>query len=571
MSRLALAIASGLLLYFSSPGSGGHGLIAWFALFPLLLAIRGVPWPRAALLGLLTGLIYYLPLLRWIMVVLGEHGGVAPSVAALALVLLALYMSLYLALLAGLLIFLTPWGTNPHPTGRRTALLVMPWAAPVIWIGLDLLRAWLLTGFPWQDIAYSQYRFPLIIQAADLAGHHGISFIIILVNALLALLVARQWRRREYPLLLLPALLPVAMIAYGTFRLAQFEQTAFPSIMVSVVQSNIAQEDKWDYGHQAATVDRYLELSEQAAISRPELIIWPETALPFFPLEHQLFHRVENFAASLESCLLVGAPHRERDAAGHTLYFNSALLLAPVGPEEDPLAGIYHKQHLVPFGEYIPLRRLLPFFAPIVETLGDFTPGPGPVLLNCNQRRLGVLICYEAIFPRLARQMTAGGADLLVNITNDAWFGPTNAPHQHLSMAVLRTVENRRSLARAANTGISALITPDGRIRQATELFVADQRSAALSLPLQPGRSSVFTSGGYLFAPLCLLLLIAGIFRRFYVKMHGFKRRNDGSEAAEDQSPGKSEDTDMSISNAAELREKSANLKARLLTLRSHL
>jgi len=527
--RLALAAVSGLLLYLSSPGSGGHGLIAWLALVPLLLATRGLTsWRHSALLGLLAGLIYHLPLLRWIMVVLGEHGGVATPVAALALLLLALYMSLYLALLTALLPLLTPWGTPPD-RGRsdRLALLVMPWAVPVIWVGLDLLRSRLFTGFPWQDLAYSQYQFPLLIQAADLAGHYGISFVIVLVNTLLALLLSRTQPRQGFPLPMLPALLlPVALLLYGPWRLAQLEQDALPATMVSIIQSNIAQYDKWDHDQQTATVERYLELSRQALAAEPELIVWPETALPFFPLEHKLFQRVEVFAAGQErSCLLVGAPHRERDTAGIIRYFNSALLLSPVEPgqETDPLVGIYHKQHLVPFGEYIPLRRLLPFFAPIVETLGDFSPGPGPTLLNCNQRRLGVLICYEAIFPRLARQMTAAGADLLINITNDAWFGPTNAPHQHLSMAVLRSVENRRSLARAANTGISALVGSDGRIRQATALFVADQRSALLPLPAHSGQVSLFTTGGHLFAPGCLLLLIAGIIWRLYVKLRSSK------------------------------------------------
>ncbi len=179
----------------------------------------------------------------------------------------------------------------------------------------------------------------------------------------------------------------------------------------------------------------------------------------------------------------------------------------------------------MPFGEYIPLRQLLPFFAPVVETLGDFTPGPGPLLLDCRQRLLGVLICYEAIFPELARQMTVNGAELLINITNDAWFGPTNAPHQHLAMAVLRTVENRRALARSANTGISALIDPYGRIIEAGGLFVAEQWTTDLPLPRSAGRLSLFTRGGHLFAPLCLLLLIAGTVGRIYVIVVGFKRR----------------------------------------------
>ena len=538
--QLGLAALSGLLLYFSSPGSGGHGLLAWFCLVPLLLAIRDLSWRRATLLGLLAGLIYYLPLLHWITVVLGEYGGVAPAVALLALLLLALYMALYPALFAALLIFLTPWGVEQGSgrcrRGCKPATVL--WAAPLIWVGLDLLRGWLFTGFPWLDIAYSQYQSPLLIQAADLVGHHGISFVIVLTNTLLALLLSRSglrqktgsgpaasWLRRPVTYrLLLPAILPiVALPLYGFISLELTSRTTAPrTITVSVIQGNIPQEEKWDYAHQAATVERYLELSRQAESARPELIIWPETALPFFPLEHELFSRLLAFSEEQEGCLLVGAPHREEQGKGQAaapdLYYNSALLLA-----SGRLIDTYHKQHLVPFGEYIPLRRLLPFFAPVVETLGDFTPGPGPVLLDCRQRLLGVLICYEAIFPELARQMTVNGAELLVNITNDAWFGPTNAPHQHLAMAVLRAVENRRSLARSANTGISALIGPDGRIMEAGGLFVADQWTADLPLPRPTSRLTLFTLGGHLFAPLCLLLLIAGIIWRIYVSIPGFK------------------------------------------------
>lgn len=548
---LLLASSSGVLLFLASPGSGGHGLLVWVALVPLLLAIHRVDRRRAALLGLLTGLLYHLPLLHWITVVLGEYGGVALPVAILALLLLALYMSLYPALFALLLLI----GSKPTNDDAAPDWLKIIWLAPLLWVFLDWLRARLFTGFPWQDLAYNLYQYPLLIQAADLAGHYGITLVIVLVNALLAAALHTMFSRRplygyqqvigpgqrsgKRPttatllLVLLPALLlPAALVGYGAFKLPRLEAAAAtaPRLATTIVQGNIPQEDKWDYQWQEATVQRYLELSRRAlAANEPELLIWPETALPFFPLEHPLLEPLIAFSNHHQVHLLAGAPHREHEPDGSPRYHNSALLLAPPLPGRPPESrpaqvadgrlSFYHKQHLVPFGEYIPLRRLLPYFAPIVETLGDFTPGPGPRLLPAGEHQLGVLICYEAIFPRLARRLTDHGAEVLINITNDAWFGATNAPWQHLSMAVLRAVENRRPLARAANTGISAFILPDGRIQQATGLFTADWRHAQLPLPTKPARRTLFATGGHLLPLFCLLLLSAGGLTRFYVNM----------------------------------------------------
>ncbi len=621
------ALGSGLLLYFSSPGTVGQGWSAWIALIPLLLAVRGLAWPAAALLGLLAGIAYYLPLLHWITIALGQYGGLHPLVAATALALLALYMSLYLAVFMVLLVTLTSWGRasddSDHPsiTGSGSGLVGrnrklrgttvrgraktsfdpgILWAAPVIWVALDFIRSWLFTGFPWQDLGYSQYQIPALLQVADLTGHHGVTFVLVLTNALLALLFSRFWpktwrshpptsipraslapsatiqasalttpRASGSPLAIPPSsngrqgksgsvenyavsrlsgaewgsvlaalLLVFAFFIYGHLRLLQISDLAArsPTVEVAVIQGNIPQEEKWEPKKRAATVERYIKLSAMAATSgpnRPDLIVWPETALPFYPLEHPLFHQVVDFALGHDLCLLVGAPHREREPDGTFRYYNSALLISPELPGDRPtttalasvyrhLEGMYHKRHLVPFGEYVPLRWLLPFLAPVVETMGDFTPGSAPVILNCRQWRLGTIICFEAIFPRLARQMTEAGADLLVNITNDAWFGRSNASQQHLSMTVLRAVENRRSLARAANTGISAFVGPDGRIHQATELFIPEQRRAALPLLLgtdDQGYRSIFSAGGYLFGHFCLLLMMAGLIRRFYLKV----------------------------------------------------
>ncbi len=494
-----LAVLSGLLLYFASPGAGGWSGLAWFGLVPLLVVLRDTTPRRATVLGLLCGLAFYLPLLAWIITVLATYGQVHPAVAATALFLLALYMASYLALFSR-------W----YSAAPSRHLL---WFAPALWVGLDVVRGWLFTGFPWQDLGYSQYQVLPIIQLADLFGHHGVTFAIVLTNTLLAMVLRQRTAPSRNPL---PGRLPVAAAAlvlllaggYGSLRLEAVNAALArqPTLPVAAIQGNIPQDQKWVPAYQEATVREYVALSEEALARQPEsLVVWPETALPFYPLENPLFLRLTDLTRAHRACLLTGAPHREPDPDHGTLrYYNSSFLLGPDGL----VIGQYHKQHLVPFGEYIPLRQILPFFAPIVETLGDFSPGPSRAPLICGQARLGVLICFESIFPRLARESTAAGANLLANLTNDAWFGRSTAPWQHLSMGVFRAVENRRTLIRAANTGISGFVLPTGTIIAPTPLFTAAERTARVPLM---NTESLFTRAGYLFGPLCLALALWGI------------------------------------------------------------
>jgi len=496
---LALAILSGLLLYFASPGAGGWAGLAWFGLAPLMFALRRATPRTATLLGLTCGLAFYLPLLAWIITVLATYGQVQPAVAATALLLLALYMAGYLALFAR-------WFSMAP--GHH-----LLWFAPALWVGLDVLRGWLFTGFPWQDLGYSQYTLLPLIQVADLLGHHGVTCCLVLCNTIIALLLTRRTAEsRDQPRLtnlIAAALLLLLAMGYGLLRLplvsAAMQQS--PTLPVALVQGNIPQDQKWAPAYQEATVREYVALSEEALGRQPRsLVVWPETALPFYPLENSLFLRLTDLTRPRGAALLTGAPHREPDptAGGELRYYNSSFLIGPDGR----VAGQYHKQHLVPFGEYIPLRTLLPFFAPIVETLGDFSPGDSRAPLALGPARLGVLICFESIFPELARQSSASGANLLVNLTNDAWFGRSTAPWQHLSMAVLRAVENRRSLARAANTGISAVIMPTGKVSGPTGLFTTASRTAQVPLL---STATFFNQAGHLFGLCSFGLALCGI------------------------------------------------------------
>ncbi len=504
--NLGLAALAGLCLALCAPGKPELSALAWIGLLPLLIAVRGASPGRAALLGLISGLTHYLIMLNWITIVLGTYGHLSPPVSLTALVLLSLFMSLYTAAFAAIAAWSMP-------------VLPILWVAPPTWVALDLIRGQLFSGFPWQDLAYSQYRFPKLIQAADLTGHHGITFLIILVNGLLFTLFFQRRRYSARKLLTLtgPAILLIlAALAYSMHRYQECAAAisradTFP---VAVIQGNIDQDRKWNRAFRRKTISTYLELSAQALAEKPQsLVIWPETALPFYPFESPLFDRInQQLVNNRGVSLLTGAPHRERYRQNKPdAYFNSAFLLCPQ-PEEDlesePLiGGRYDKQHLVPFGEYIPMRSLLPSIAPVVETMGDFSPGHSPVPLTCGPLKIGVLICFESIFPELARQQVAQGAELLTNLTNDAWFGRSNAPWQHLSMVAFRAVETKRSLARAANSGISGFIDPLGRPGPLSPLFTAYHQTA--DVPILTCRT-FFVRHGHHFGLGCLLLLAPG-------------------------------------------------------------
>lgn len=507
-------LATALLLAVAMPGRLGWWPLLFVALVPLLaLAVRERPG-RSAMAGLLAGFVYHLCLLYWIVFVLGRYGGLSVWLSVPALMLLALYMAVYPAIFAGLLSLLTRRGGTLPPV-----LLLL---APALWVGLDWLRSVLFTGFPWMDLGYGLYLVPLLLQAADLGGHHFLTFCLVLINTLV-LYGLRSWRggrEQKEQRALLPVAATVAFLAvvlcYSLFR-AQQVQSALataPRARIAVVQGNIPQDLKWTPAQKEATLEVYCRLSEQSiAANQPVLLVWPETALPFFPGNDPLFSQVADLARAHGVWLLTGAPDFSlvsgpRGGSPENIsYANSALL---VSPEGRPTAR-YDKQHLVPFGEYVPLRELLFFLRPLVESVGNFKPGTRSEPLVAGSMRLGTLICYESIFPDLARKSVADGANLLVNLTNDAWYGRSSAPHHSFAMAVLRSVETRRSLVRAANTGISGFVTPMGRVSRQGPLF--EPLTLAEDIPLFAGET-MFVRFGHLFAPLCLLVALLGIYLR---------------------------------------------------------
>ena len=260
-----------------------------------------------------------------------------------------------------------------------------------------------------------------------------------------------------------------AVLIYGDYRLKAVDRAVagIPQKTVAIVQGNIDQAIKWNPDFTVATITKYSEMSKTAAQKKPDLIVWPETATPFYYGVHPVLSRlVRNGIVKNQTSYLIGSPSFTAES-NHRVFHNSAFLVDPTGKT----LGKYDKAHLVPFGEYVPYKKYLPFLGKMVAAVGDFRPGPKGRTLAWGDTQLGIQICYEIIFPALSRRVTLNGANILVNQTNDAWYGRTSAPYQLLSMAVMRAVENRRTVIRAANTGFSAFIDPAGRIHHRTALF----------------------------------------------------------------------------------------------------
>jgi apolipoprotein N-acyltransferase len=487
-----LSAVSGFLLTLSFPRYG-FGLAAWGALIPLFFVIESSGPAACFKLGWFAGVVHGLTLLYWIVFVVNHYGNLSLVVSAAACFLLVAYLALYPALFCAGLSWL------------RLRRVLWPLVAPFLWVTLEFARGRLLTGFPWENLGYSQYRCLPLIQIAEITGVSGLSFLLVLVNVVLfQALVNATRRRRLIPLMLQGSLAGVIVLGqygYGRWRLqALAAPPAAPSMKISLIQGNISQDAKWEPAFQDETLERYLRLTSKAVKQeKPELVVWPETATPFYFLDDAaLSIRVIQEVEALKTPLLFGSP-AVRAIRDRLKFYNRAYLL----DEHGRILGYYDKRHLVPFGEYVPLQKILFFVHRLVDAAGDFASGNRPVVMTLPPARLGILICYEAIFPELSRELVRHGANLLVNITNDAWFGRTSAPYQHLSMAVLRTVELRVPMARCANTGISALIDSCGRILQETGLF--KETSLTGSLTLGSGETFYCRHGEWL-AVSCLLV-----------------------------------------------------------------
>ncbi len=463
------------------------------ALVPLLVALAGDRPPgtrRAFSLGLVTGAVYFGGTLYWTPRVVQTFGGLSWPLAVASGGLLVAYLALYPALFAVM-------------TARVCARLGPRglWLAPAAWVATEVLRRWVLGGFPWVVLGASQAGQTSVVQTASLAGVYGLSALVVLVSVAGAFLVVARGRLRVAAPVVI-CVIVAGVTAWGRARVAdgRLAESGTP-LRVAMVQGNIRQEEKWDRSVAPRILDTYLGLTRQAAAEGARLVVWPESSTPFY-FEHDVpgNSAIRMTVRETGVTLLFGSDQYE--AGPPPRYFNSAFVLRPDGGT----AGVYRKMHLVPFGEFVPLKRLLFFVSPLVENVADFSPGTEAVVVPTGEGRLSTAICYEVVYPDLVARFVRGGSQLLTTITNDAWYGRSSAPHQHFWQASLRAVEQGRYLVRAANTGISGIVDPYGRVVTKSELF--ERRVLVGDVRLLDGRT-VYSRTGDAFAYGCLFVLAA--------------------------------------------------------------
>lgn len=461
-TKILLSIASGILIALSFPTVlfGWHlpnfGFFAWFGLVPLIIAIQDAPPREAFKCGYLFGLVSFSISWYWLFTALNTFGHLPIATSLVVLALLILMMSLYPALACSL--------ARTFVIKTQSPLLI--WL-PIFWVLTECARNYTpFSGFPWSPLSMSQTAYLPLIQFADITGAYGISFLIVWFNVWLA----RSRMEHMVPATICSLLLLALILGYGFYRLHQTEQemAKAPHLKVALIQPNIPQEEKWDEATQQKQQVIFKRLVSQVE-NNADLIIWPEASFTnnlwltddkLSPEDIGLSTHTHARPYTLLGLNFVTLKN------GLQRYFNSAALFDAQGN----LFGKYHKKHLVPFGEYNPLQKWLPFIKP-VAAVGDFEAGDAYHPIALENIDIAPLICYEDIFPEIARTMSKQNASLLVNITNDAWYGLSSAPFQHLALAALRSVETKRTMVRATNTGVTAVILPTGKVALQSPLF----------------------------------------------------------------------------------------------------
>ncbi|MCB4755663.1 MAG: apolipoprotein N-acyltransferase [Elusimicrobia bacterium] len=438
---------SGILFALAFP-SFNLSWLAWVALVPLLRLTVTHP-KNAFACGLVTGLLANLIIFQWLLPTF-KAANINVVTGLLCWVLLSAVLALYVVL------FFSFYIQIPFSWLR-------PWLAGAMWVVLEDIRTHLLSGFPWALLGHTQAYHLVFIQLASLTGVSGLSFLLIAANSFIAeflrIAPARHyhliaWRRFLFSQGGFIGLLLITY-SYGWFRLNHPSGAPERTLKVSILQGNIDQYQKWDDHYETGIRTRYTGLAEKAAADKPELIVWPESAVPgWIPNEKFYLDWLQTVVKKTGTANLVGAVSMSSGAD-----YNSAFLLSPKGE----ILQRYDKRHLVPFGEFNPLGGFFNRLIPYLGQLGTFAAGKRGVIFDLNGIRLAPNICYEAIFADLIRSGVNQGADVIVNLTNDGWYLQTAAPEQHFVANIFRAVENGRPVIRAANTGISGLIDPFGR------------------------------------------------------------------------------------------------------------
>ncbi len=482
MRRIILALTAGVLYAVAFPTYNLWPL-AWVWAYPLLYLLEGTRPAERFLYGMASGFVAWAGILYWIAYVMETYGGMGLFPAALLLFALLLFLSLYFGVFA--------WAAGGLIRSRWALLTI-----PGVWVLLELLRSYVpFSGFPWMLAGYSQFTFTPLIQIAEFGGVYLISGVVLMGNVALYQFI----QRREYVPLLVAGILVAACTLWGAWRMENLPAQGEP-LKAAVVQANVPQDQKWNPEMVMPTIDTYERLTVIAVEQGAGLVVWPETSCPFYLFRQwEYTPRIMDLSRSHDARILVGSPALEDGR-----HYNRMWLL-----EKGKIGGSYDKVHLVPFGEYLPLAHLIePYFGNLTVGVGNFSAAEEVEPIG----DMGVLICFESVFPGLTRDLCNAGATYLVNASNDAWFKTWATPEQHLRMASFRAVESRRWLLRPVNHGISAIISPAGEVVKEIGLL----EEGVVLADIAPIKARTFYTG---FGPVLAFLwagipLIAALTRR---------------------------------------------------------
>ena len=509
---MSLAIFSGLLLIFAFPDWNLWSL-GWVGSAPLIMAVvRERKFWRSLLLGTVTGTVFYAGSSYWVTYSMHNYGGLSLWLCYIILVVFSATLGVFTGLFAAVL------GLSIKRFGGWSIL-----AAPVVWAASEWIRLQ-ATGMGWNPLGYSQAFQPAVIQVSRFGGVYLVSAIMVAASTALVFALVYLERRRGIVVLTAAGLIAATSVLYGESLRPVVEESG--SISVAVVQPNIPVDGEWNDPNFADKMFlRHVSLSEASIHANradsPEdtsntidLVIWPESPMNFeYDRDSALRRKIAEFASRNHVYLMMntwGFPANSN--AGQSIY-NSAVLISREGEK----IAEYDKNALVPFGEYIPARDFIPFMSDVKALVGDITPGSSLTLIEAAGAKLGTLICFETTRPDLARRMRGDGASVLVQLSNEAWFGPTSAPRQMLTTAVFRAVENNVEVIRAANSGAAARVDAYGIVHGETPMFDTATRTWKIKTESEArgDRLTFYTRHGDVFAISCaaltLLLLLSAV------------------------------------------------------------
>ena len=489
-------LATASLVFLSYPGQS-HSIFAWVAWAPFFWGITKIRRFRSAFFyGWITAFLFNAGIFYWIYYTCLHGGNLSVSLSAAAWLGLSALLALQTGLFGGCCFFLKKLGFW-FPLLAACGFVTLEW--------LHQILAFYFIGFPWVMWGYTQWNYPEILQVASCAGVYGVSFLLILVSALMGWALAYRRFFQGLAFIFLAITVWFGAHSWGKSRLpSPAEEASLPHFLAAIVQPNIDQYKKWDPLFEQEIADTIASFGTELEGQEVFLTVWPESVTPGEVTQEPYWEQMHGIADRTGSYQLVGSTVSRKEAQ----YVGAYLLM----PNRETWQA-YRKIKLVPFGEYIPLEKIIRGLFPQVEILGElgmFAPGPRvQPLLTAGEVKVGSTLCYEAIFPQLWRNQARKGAQVFANLTNDAWFFNTAAPHQHLAANVLRAVETGRPLLRAANTGISALIDPFGRIDQRTPLFT--QVLAYVQVPLLQATPTFYTEYGNVWVWICAVLFVTAL------------------------------------------------------------